>query len=112
MSPESSVIWHTRGVAKLLADGEQLVLDHAAQQGVVGEDRFELLDALADVGELGLEVDARQAGELAQLHVEDVDRPGSSLNSNGSAISPALAAAGVVAGADEGDDLRRSRRAP
>ena len=40
---------------------------------VVGEDRLELLDALAHVGQLGLQVDARQPGQLAQLHVEDVD---------------------------------------
>ena len=58
---------------ELLADRQQLVLDDVAQQLLVGEDRLELLDALAHVGQLGLEVDARQAGQLAQLHVEDVD---------------------------------------
>ena len=37
---------------------------------------IKLGDALAHVGELGLEIDPRQAGQLAQLQVEDVDRPG------------------------------------
>ena len=47
------------------------------QQAVVGEDRLAARAiARAHVGELGLEVDAGQPGQLAQLHVEDVDRPG------------------------------------
>ena len=67
------MIWQTRGVANssLIAASSSLITLRSS--AVVGEDRLELADRRAHVGELGLEVDAGQPGELAQLHVEDVD---------------------------------------
>ena len=57
----------------------------------------------ADVGQLGLEVDARQPGQLAQLHVEDVDRLTlAELERLGHQAG--LGRRGVVAGPDQGDD--------
>ena len=46
-----------------------MTVAHAA---LVGEDRLELGDRGPQLGELGLEVDAGQAGEPAERHVEDV----------------------------------------
>ena len=104
MSPESSAIWQTRGVANSSRIGRQLVLDHPAQQRVVGEDRLELADRRPDVLELGLEIDPRQPGELAQLHVEDVD--GLQLGElERLGHQSGLGRRGVVAAADQGDDL-------
>ena len=89
---------------ELLLDRQQLVLDDAAQQHRVGEDRFQLTDRRADVCQLGLEVDARQPGQLAQLHVEDVDRLDlGELERLGHQAR--LGGGGVVAGPDQGDHL-------
>ena len=95
---------HARGGEPLL-DGQQLVLDHAAQQ--LPDRRGSLparCDPLADVGELGLQVDARQPGQLAQLHVEDVDGLElAELERLGH--QPRLGGRRVVARPDQGDDL-------
>ena len=75
-----------------------------AEQAVVGEDRLQLGDRRPHVVELGLEVDAGQPGELAELHVEDVD--GLHLGElERLGHQPRLGRGGVVAAADEGDDL-------
>ena len=92
------------GLGELLLDRQQLVLDDLAQLGVVGEDRLELLDARANVGELGLEVDPAEARQLAELHVEDVDRLhlGELVRRD---HQRRLGRGRVVARPDEGDDL-------
>ena len=100
----SSVIWHTRGVANSSLTASSSSLITVRSSTVVGEDRLELADPLAHVGELGLEVDARQPGQLAQLHVEDVDGLElAELERLGH--QPGLGRGGVVAAADQGDDL-------
>ena len=59
-------------VAVLVADRGELVLDHAAQLRVVGEDRLELGDRRPQLVELVAELLALERGQPAQLHVEDV----------------------------------------
>ena len=70
----------------------------------VGEDRLQLADRLAGLLELGLDVDARQPGEAAQLHVEDVDRLHLG-EPERLGHQPVLGGVGVLAAADQGDDL-------
>ena len=53
-------------------DLDQLVLDHLAELGVVGQDRLQLGDGLAQLGQLGLQLLAAEPGQARQLHVEDV----------------------------------------
>ena len=60
------------GVGELLTDLAHLVLDDAAQAAVVGQDRLQLRDLLAQRGQLLLEVRATEAGEARQRHLEDV----------------------------------------
>ena len=58
---------------ELVADLGQLVLDDLAELGLVAEDRLELGDGLAQLGAISVSRSMRgQAGELAEVHVEDV----------------------------------------
>ena len=89
--------------AELLGDLVELVGDQRRGARRVGEQRLELGDLGAQLVALGLELDAAELGEAAQLQLEDVvglqhaevedlDQPGARLR-------------GVVAGADDLDDL-------
>ncbi len=51
----------------------EFLLDDATQLRIALQNGLVLLDAGLDVGKFLLDVDARQASELAQLHVENVD---------------------------------------
>src|SRR5581483_3738643 len=59
---------------ELVADVAELGLDDLAQLLVGLEDRLQLLDRVAQLGDLLLEVDAGQAGQATEGHVEDVLR--------------------------------------
>ena len=96
------------GRRELLLDGGHLGLDDAPQLHRVGQDRRELGDALAQLAELGLEVDAGEPGEAGERHVEDV--LGLHLGElERRRDEPAPGVGLVVGGPDGGDDLRRSR---
>ena len=91
-------------MANSVLDAEQLVLDDPRSRTSSARIASSSPIVVADVGQLGLQVDARQPGELAQLHVEDVDGLDlAELERLGH--QPGLGRGGVVAGADEGDDL-------
>ena len=62
----------TAGRGELLLDRGHLGLDDGAQRPSSARIAFELGDPRAQVGDLLLEVDPAQPGELAQLHLEDV----------------------------------------
>ena len=103
MSPESSAIWHTRGVANssLTASSSSLITRRSRASSARIASSSWIVDA--HVVELGLEVDAREPGQLAQLHVEDVD--GLELGElERLGHQPGLGRRGVVAGPDQGDD--------
>ena len=70
-SPGSNSIGERRGLANSSRIAGQLVADDLAEPRVVAEDRLELGDRLAELGQLLLEPCATEAGELAELHVED-----------------------------------------
>ncbi len=72
ISPGSKMISARRGVAYSSRTSVRLGLDDAAQDHGVVEDLPEACDALAQLAQLGLQVDAGQAGEPAELHVQDV----------------------------------------
>ena len=68
----SWVIWHTRGVANLSLTASSSSLMTVRSLLRVGEDRLQLGDPLAHLGQLGLQVDAAEPGELGQAHLQDV----------------------------------------
>ena len=76
----------------------------AAQLGVAREDRLELLDRRLQLGELVAQLLALELGEAAQLHVEDVVRPGSRRTRTASAIRPGAGGLDVGRAPDQGDD--------
>jgi len=59
-------------VGVLVADRRHLGGDHATQLGVVGQNRFQFGDGLAQLGHLFFELGAPQSGEATERHVEDV----------------------------------------
>ena len=91
-SPTSKVISERRGEANFSRISPISSLDHAAQLAVVGQDRLELGDGGPQLGHLLFEVGPAQPGEPRRAACRGCARPGSSLNSNGSAISAVLAA--------------------
>ena len=91
------------GGAVRLGDVGELGGDGAVQQLLVGEDRLELLDLAQQLVALGLELDAREPGEAAQLQLEDV--VGLGLGQVEDRDQPGLGHRGVVGAADQLDDL-------
>ncbi len=82
----------------------QLVLDDLVELVLVGEDRFEFGDGLAELGHLVVDLDTGEPGQSAEVHVEDVvglhlgelERFGH---------QPAAGIGAVFGGPDGGDDL-------
>ena len=86
-----------------LRDLGQLVRDHLAEQGLVAEDRVEVLDDPLQLGLLLLQLDAGELREAAQRHLEDV--VGLGLGEVEDLHQPLAGHRRVVAGADQLDDL-------
>ncbi len=86
-----------------LGDVGELAGDGAAQQLLVGEDGLELLDEALELVALGLELDARELREPAQLELEDV--LGLDLGEVEDVDEAGARGGGVVAAADQLDDL-------
>ncbi len=72
MSPGSKVILLSPLGGELLADLAELGLDDRRGSFSSAEDRLELGDRLAQLRHLLFELGAAEAGEPAELHVEDV----------------------------------------
>ena len=91
-------------VRELLADVGKLLLDHREHPALVGQDGLQVGDVLAQLLQLGLEVDPGQPGELPEPHVEDVlglvERELEGLDHQAGAGRGT-----VLRGPDEGDDL-------
>ena len=89
------------GAAVGLLDLEQLLPDQRVDAGGVAEDRPELGDALLQVGVLGLDLLAGEAGEPREPEVED--RLRLDLGEPELAHQPGAGRVGVVGAADQGD---------
>ena len=59
------------GIAVLLLDLQQFVLDDLLQQALVGQDALVVGDLLAQLGQLFLDLLALQSGQAAQAHLQD-----------------------------------------
>ena len=104
MSPVSWVSSARRGVANSSRTASSSLFTDVALAALVGQDQLEVGDRGSQVGELGVEVDAGQAGEPAERHVEDVlGLDVGELERFGHEAGPGGRA--VLAGPDEGDDL-------
>ena len=76
LAPELSRSTVRRGVPCALATSASSVGHELQQQLLVLEQGPQLLDGTLELGLLGLELDARELREAAQLQVEDVGRLG------------------------------------
>ena len=76
LGPELSSSTVRRGVPCALATSASSVGHELQEQLLVVEQGAQLLDGALELGLLGLELDARELREAAQLQVEDVGRLG------------------------------------